>query len=1171
MRKILILITLLFINFSFSQGLKTSGKKIVDKNGNEVLLRGMGPGGWLVMEGYMNQSAGIAGPQHEIKNKLIELMGEEKTETFFKEWRKNHFTKRDVDSLAAWGFNSIRLPMHYNLMTLPIEDEPVPGENTWIEEGFTIIDNLLEWAKPHNMYIILDMHAAPGGQGYNADISDYDSSKPSLWESVENQDKLVALWGKIAERYKDNEWIGGYDLINETNWTLPNGTLLRQVFERITEAIREVDQNHIIFIEGNDYANNFTGLTPPWDDNMVYSFHKYWSTVNDNDLDWILPMRDQYNIPLWMGESGENSNTWYTRFISLLEKNDVGWAWWTIKKVGDIDSPFSVKLNPGYQKVLDYWKGEGPKPSEQETFDAMMKLADNLLIENCLYRKDIPDAMFRQTKTDETIPYSNRQTIPGTIFLSDYDLGKHNFAYYDTDVSDNRDNGEFRAWNRGWTYRNDGVDIESNNENSPFNNGKHIGFVYNGEWISYSIKVNQTGAYKAVARVASQETGGQFHLSLNGEDITTTQTISSTGGWTSFQNHPDINDIVLIEGEHNLKIHFDSDIPMNIASVYFVRTGDASTVDFEAINGNTASDEKSIELSFNQTVLSSSIGGSLADFIVTVNGNETELTSVSAHPEKSRKIIINLKETLIFSDEVKVSYSGTSIKSTSDQSLQSFNDLTINNTLQKRFPLPGKIEAEDTNIKVGFGLENTEDVGGGKNLGYTDPGDYADYMVYTNSSQSYVVDFRVAAQNGTGEIGLYLLDSTGTREFELCTVETPKTDGWQTWTTVSAPTKTLGKGVFTIRMKVLKGGFNLNWFEFIDVDSDGDGVGDSVDACQNEPGSPEMNGCPDTDGDGVGDNVDECVDEVGSPDNNGCPWPDSDGDGVPDKDDNCPDVVGSAESNGCPDSDNDGVLDSVDLCPNTPQGAVVDFNGCEIFSLPFDNNKVSVTSSTCIGSDDGSLAFSVEDASYDYTITVSGQDNPVTITGDNTTASLTGLGKGSYTVCFTVDGQDNYEQCFELNIDEPEELSAFIDVNDTNGSANFNLSGSSSYNININGQNYDVKGNSFTADLPKGLSIITISTDLKCQGLIEREVFISEDILYYPNPTKGEVDVYIHGKDESVRMTVYSLKGDLIFTRKQTIRSTRKTDLDLVGVPAGTYLVNLEGKTVRKTFKIVKK
>ena len=146
--------------------------------------------------------------------------------------------------------------------------------------------------------------------------------------------KTVALWRKIAERYKDNEWIGGYDLLNETNWELPEGKALKDLFVRITNAIREVGDNHLIIIEGNDYANNYTGLLPPWDDNMAYSFHKYWNSTNSDDLNWVLPIREQYDVPLWMGESGENSNTWYTDAVKLFEDNNIGWAWWAMKKIG---------------------------------------------------------------------------------------------------------------------------------------------------------------------------------------------------------------------------------------------------------------------------------------------------------------------------------------------------------------------------------------------------------------------------------------------------------------------------------------------------------------------------------------------------------------------------------------------------------------------------------------------------------------------------------------------------------------------------------------------------------------------------------------------------------------------------------------------------------------------
>ena len=234
------------------------------------------------------------------------------------------------------------------------------------------------------------------------------------------------------------------------------------------------------------------------------------------------------------------------------------------------------------------------------------------------------------------------------------------------------------------------------------------------------------------------------------------------------------------------------------------------------------------------------------------------------------------------------------------------------------------------------------------------------------------------------------------------------------------------------------------------------------------------------------------------------------------------------------------------------------------------NYKVEVSSATCIGNSDGVIDLSVEDASYDYTVTITGKDN-VTITGTNKTGSVTGLAKGTYEVCFTVDGQANYEQCFEVVVGEPPALTAFIDIDNDNRSTSIQMTGSKKYNVTINGVRKTVTGNSFEANLSTGLNIIRVDTDLECQGFVEKEVFISEDIHYYPNPTNNDVKVHVGGEDTRVKVSVFSEKGDLIYTRYQDIADvSRKTNIDLVNQIPGTYIVILESKTVRKTFKVIR-
>jgi endoglucanase len=500
--------------------LKAHNARIVDETGQPVILRGMGLGGWMLQEGYMLRLSKL-GQQHVIQGKIADLVGPERQKAIHQAWLDNHTTKADIDAMAAWGFNSVRLPIHYDLLTLPVDQEPTPGVDTWKEDGFKRIDDLLAWSKANGIYLILDLHAAPSGQGNDLAISDRDPAKPSLWDSPEARRKTIALWKKLAARYKDEATVGAYDLINEPNWDFDgsgnkNGCkdekqdALWAFYREATAAIREIDPRHLIVIEGNCWGNNYKGMGKPWDANMALSFHKYWNVNDDASIAAHLKLREETGLPLWLGESGENSNVWFADAIRLVEKHEIGWAFWPLKKIG-FNQPLEIKVDPAYDDVVATLTGDAKAPvSADKAYQMLMKLASHdVRFEHNEPHPDVIDAMFRQPHDTTTRPFAKHVVGAkgATVPAWQYDLGVIGAAYRDADAANYHvsTGGERQLWNSGRTGRNDGVDLAR----TPDGGLKVVDFNP-GEWLRYT--VTATAGRYAVSVAGT----GPMEITVNG-------------------------------------------------------------------------------------------------------------------------------------------------------------------------------------------------------------------------------------------------------------------------------------------------------------------------------------------------------------------------------------------------------------------------------------------------------------------------------------------------------------------------------------------------------------------------------------------------------------------------------------------------------------------------------
>ena len=597
---------ILFFSLLFSQGfLHVQDGQIVEGDGEPILLRGFGLGGWLVPEGYMlhNQAwiEGFESPT-EIEEHVESLIGAELAEAFWDLYRENYVAQVDIDQIAEWGFNHIRIPFHYK------QFYNESGSDTPI--GYEIIDELITWCEPYNMYIILDMHCAPGAQN-GGPISDSDGTA-RLWLEDEYKELTIQIWQEIAEYYAEETLIGGYDLINEP--VLPNGVSLeefRQLYIDITDAIREVDNNHIVYIEGNWYGTDFSGLTPPWDDNMSYSFHKYWGETSLATIQSYISMSNQYDIPLWMGESGENSNQWYYEVFNLLEENNIGWNFWTHKKVEKISSPFSAIVTPQYQTLINYWSGNGSQPSAAYSEAALISFANSLKLENCISRPGVIASLIDPEYGEVSKPYSDH-SIPGIIPAAEYDIGAWGLSYTDSDYYNNGDGN----YNDGWSFRNDGVDIEANSEDDeiPYT----VGWTDAGEWLGYTIQNVTPGTYDLKVRIAAPSSGGIFFVQLDGTNLAVID-VPSTGGWYDWQNVL-IPDVEVSSGEQFLKIQIVQ-AGFNIARIKFESLASITdepiiTKDFQL--GNPYPNPFNPNVSLSLTVMEK---GEHMGFIYSLNGS----------------------------------------------------------------------------------------------------------------------------------------------------------------------------------------------------------------------------------------------------------------------------------------------------------------------------------------------------------------------------------------------------------------------------------------------------------------------------------------------------------------------------------------------------------------------
>lgn len=329
------------LNFKQEDFLSVNGMKIQNQMSEKIVLRGINLGGWMIQEYWMCPVWGGAETEQwthmETLCVLEERFGREEAQRLIHLYEENWITESDFERIAQMGCNVIRVPIgFFNFMY----DE----DGNWLSDhpdnnpGIQKLDWILKMADRYQLYVIIDLHACPGGQSKDHCAGNF--RKCELYEKEQYQQTMEELWRMIAKRYKDNPVVAAYDIMNEPGLYQNVSSVIEdprnQLYDRMIKAIRMEDQKHILIVEGMWSLDVLPDPNEMGWENVVYSCHLYGNRDASKACADMLAYQEEHQVPVYVGEFAD---------LNLAEecyRNEISYTSWTYKGTKYANGPWYV-------------------------------------------------------------------------------------------------------------------------------------------------------------------------------------------------------------------------------------------------------------------------------------------------------------------------------------------------------------------------------------------------------------------------------------------------------------------------------------------------------------------------------------------------------------------------------------------------------------------------------------------------------------------------------------------------------------------------------------------------------------------------------------------------------------------------------------------------------------